>query len=220
MSRLLATDAVRCRQCGARRGVAHLADQTVWSARWPGAAARRRGLCALDAFDLGPGVVALHAEIPDVADHRRLERDLGGLHAHATEFGIVDLAPDVAVLQRVFAATAEAAEFALQAAGDRFQRTKVEETAVVVLDLLLGFGRGFGGDGVDLAAEPDVQLRQFLGGQLVQAGGLEFLGRHVLFDGLARQRIGREREGGEQGERQQRAKHGHRSVPQGRTSLV
>lgn len=167
----------------------------------------------LDPLDLRPRAVALHRQIPGVAQHAGRDPHLGAVELRADQFGVVGLAPDLAVVERVFAALAEAAERPGHARDDGFFRAEVEEATVFVFDLVLGLRGGFGGDGVDLAPQPGVELRKLLGAELVQPGGLELLGRHVAFDGFLRQRgVRRKRDGGEQGEREQRTKHRHDRV--------
>ena len=55
----------------------------------------------LDAFYLCAAVVLADGHVPAVADHRGLDPNLRIGEPHAREFRVVDLLPDLAIVQRV-----------------------------------------------------------------------------------------------------------------------
>lgn len=109
------------------------------------------------------------------------------------------LLPLLAVLQHVAAALAEATEFALQGAFDRFAAAEVQEAAVLLDHFLAAFfarcGDGLGGGRLDLSLQPAVERGQFTGAELVQAGGLELGGRHLLLQVALHHALGQRRRG-------------------------
>ena len=111
----------------------------------------------------------------------------------------IDLLPFPAVLQHVAAALAEATELALQVAFDRLAAAEVEEAAVLLDHFLAAFfargGDGLGGGRLDLALQPAVERGQFTGTELVQAGGLELGGRHLLLQIALHHALGQRRRG-------------------------
>src|SRR5690606_33440470 len=144
------------RRCaGTWRSCASSSSRRSWARR---AGCRRRSWPRgwrrlLDPLDLGAGVVTVDRHVPRVADQAGRDAHLRVLAPRADQGGGVDLAPDLAIVQGVFAAAREAAELAGDVAHHRFVGAEAEEAAVLVLDLLLGRGRGLLGLGVDGAVE-------------------------------------------------------------------
>src|SRR3970282_1049303 len=90
---------------------------------WRGGENRR----SFDPHDFRALVVALHLQVPGVADHARCDLYLRTGELDAGERRGIGLLPDLAVCERIAAGFAEAAEFTDDRAGDRFTRTKIEE---------------------------------------------------------------------------------------------
>src|SRR5690606_8332823 len=171
----------------------------------------------LDPLDLGAGVVAVDRHVPGVADHARRDPHLRAVATGAGQRGGVDLAPDLAIVERVLAAAAEAAELAADLADHRFGGPEAEESAMFILDPLLGRGRSLLRLTLDGAVQPCVEARELLGAELVEAGGRELRRRHLRFDALLGQcRSGDEEQGGED---EAAYRHGVCSQGRGRASV-
>src|SRR5690606_25585870 len=90
-----------------------------------------------DAHDLGAAVVAGHAHVPGLANDTGVQAHGGVVQAHAHQLRAIDLPPDLAIVQRVLPAVAEAEELAGDARLDRFARTDCDEAALLVDRALL-----------------------------------------------------------------------------------
>src|SRR5690606_9627719 len=106
--------------------------------RHAGPAWRPGPVALLDAPDLGLGVVAVDPHPPH-AQHAGLDAHLRAGPAHARQGRRIGLLPDLAVVERVALAVAEAVELAGDAGLDRFLGAEVEEAAVLLHHFVAAF---------------------------------------------------------------------------------